>query len=94
VALCGARAAERDAGEAAAAMARRFAQQHHARMRAARLEVGRHVGAPHFGRARARRRIALVMVLPGIEHAGAAGGAALQDRHEFIHRGSHAAIIA
>jgi len=37
--------AERDAGEAAAAMARRFAEQDHAGMGAASLDVGRHVGA-------------------------------------------------
>ena len=45
--------AERDAGEAAAAMARRLAQQHHARAARARLEVGRHVLAPARAASRA-----------------------------------------
>ncbi len=59
--------AERDAGEAAAAMAGCFAQQHHARVRPARLEVRSHVLAAHLWCRASRRAIPLVRVAPRIE---------------------------
>ncbi len=79
--------AERDAGEAAATVAGRFAEQHHAGIRAARFDVGRHVGSAQSGRALARCRIALVVVAPRIEDAGAVGRTLFQDRNELVHRG-------
>jgi glutamine synthetase adenylyltransferase len=75
--------AERDPGEAAAAMARRFTEQHHARIAAACLDVGPHVLAANARLVALRRAVALVVVAPWIEDARTIGGTHLEDGEEI-----------
>src|SRR5262249_53829101 len=60
--------AERDAGEAAAAMARSLAEQQHARAQTPRFEISGHVLAAHARRLAPRRAVTLVAIAPWIEH--------------------------
>src|SRR2546421_4200801 len=67
-------------------MARRLADEHHARMRTARVEIGRHVVAPMARRVAPRHAVALVVVAPRIEHAWAVRRASPQDGEELFDR--------